>query len=370
MGGSQWGGSEALWHAVAMYALERGDEVFVSVYDWNNVHTKIEQLQQVGAQIRFRKRYNPAAGTREKISRFFKQRIPSTNIDYQAVIDFKPSIVFISQGDSFDLAIHHLPLYDLLLKNKIAYSFVCHSHAQYGFIPPKEIYPGAEDVFKNAKNIFFVSKRQHKLTERRLITTLENAKFTWNPFSFKLPEAPLEWPNNNIVQMALVGNLDDMKGQDTVFEVLSAAEWQTRDWHLNIYGKGAGLNYLKALAAFYRITGKINFNGYVAKIEEAWKQNHLLLIPSAGEGMPISLVEAMVCGRPSVVTDVGGNIELIIENESGFISASPTVESFAAALEKAWLNKSEWEQIGSRAFEMITSKIDLQPHIKIYELLK
>ena len=86
--------------------------------------------------------------------------------------------------------------------------------------------------------------------------------------------------------------------------------------------------------------------------------------------MPTSLVEAMLCARPSVVTDVGGNIELVIETESGFIAASPTVGSFANALEKAWLKKSDWEQMGVAAFKKISTIIETKPEIKIYELLK
>ena len=38
-------------------------------------------------------------------------------------------------------------------------------------------------------------------------------------------------------------------------------------------------------------------------------RNHLLVLPSRAEGTPIALVEAMICARPAVVTDVGGNVE-------------------------------------------------------------
>lgn len=370
MGGSLWGGSEALWHAAALYALQKGDSIFVSVYDWGTIHPKIKQLEDAGAIVFFRKKYNPSAGYLQKLMRFLFHRMPTSNKDYQAIFNFKPEAVFISQGDSFDLAIHHSPLYHLLLKNKIPFSFVCHSHAQYGFIPPHSIYPGAISIFKNAKNVFFVSNRQWHLTERRLIQKLKNAKFTWNPLGFPIGLAPLQWPAENAMQMAIVGNLDDMKGHDTVFEVLASDVWKSRYWHLNIYGNGQGINYLKDLAIYYNIFENITFQGYVNNIKEAWMNNHLLLIPSSGEGLPTSLIEAMVCGRPAVVTDVGGNVELVEENISGFIAASPTVSAFAEALEKAWKYRTGWQQMGKAAFETVTKIIDTDPHIKIYDLLK
>ena len=137
MGGLPWGGSEALWYSIALHALLQGDEVFVSVYDWGKPHYKLEQRQQTGAVIHYRKRYNADVGSFEKIKRFIQHRKPSLNKDYQSLIDFKPDCILISQGDSFDLAIHHRPLYSLIRQHKIDYSFICHNHVQYSFISPK-----------------------------------------------------------------------------------------------------------------------------------------------------------------------------------------------------------------------------------------
>ena len=370
MGGLPWGGSEALWHAIAIHALQQGNEVFVSVYDWGTAHEKIKSLQEKGAIIHFRKRYNSHAGTVEKIKRFVQNRKPALNKDYQSIIDFKPETVFISQGDSFDLSIHHRAFYLLLRQNNISYSFVCHNHDQYSFIPPKEIYPGAQEIFKNAKQVYFVSHRQWRLTERRLAMKITNGQFTWNPLNVEIPTTPLLWPQNVTVNMAIVGNLSGGKGHDTAFEALSSQEWKDREWQLNIYGEGEGKKYLEDLAQFYGIKDKVNFYGHVANVLKVWETNHLLLIPSAGEGLPISLVEAMACGRAAVVTDVGGNIELVSENQTGFIAVSPTTEAFAVAMEKAWKNKTQWEKMGIAAFEKIYNTIDADPHIKIYDTLK
>ncbi|MBC7509533.1 MAG: glycosyltransferase family 4 protein [Ferruginibacter sp.] len=369
MGGLRWGGSEALWNAVALHALKQGDEVFVSVYDWGKPHHKILQLQTAGATIYYRKKYNPNAGTAEKIIRFIKKRKPALDKDYQSIIDFKPDIVFISQGDSFDFAIHHRPLYLLLRKHAMRYAFVCHSHMQFSFIPPKEIFPDAVELFKNATHVFFVSHRQWQLTERRLATKLTNGCITWNPLNIKLPNAPLSWPQNEVIQMAMVGNISDAKGHDTALEVLSAPKWKKRQWILNIYGEGEGKIYLQALAAFYGIAHRIIFHGHVDDIVNVWHTNHLLLIPSAGEGLPISLVEAMACGRPAVVTDVGGNTELIKDHDNGFVAVSPTTAAFAAALESAWLQKAQWNQLGQNAFECIKKTVDADPAAKLYKLL-
>jgi glycosyltransferase involved in cell wall biosynthesis len=370
MGGLPWGGSEALWYTVAMHSLKQGDTVMVSVYDWEKPNNWITNLKKAGAFISFRKRYNPEPGMWEKVSRFIKNRAPRFNKDYQSIIDFKPGVVLISQGDSFDLTIHHRGLYDLIRGNQIPYSFICHNHEQYGYIPPKEIYPGAVEIFKNAMHVFFISKRQWQLTERRLIRKIDNGMFTWNPLNLEIPIAPLQWPDGDTAQMAIVANITGSKGHDTAFEVLGRPAWRERQWRLNIYGNGVGMDYLKELSVFYGIADNIVFHGHVSNILNIWHVNQLLLIPSAGEGLPISLAEAMICGRPAVATDVGGNTELITENDTGFIAVSPSTEAFAAAMENAWSAMDKWKNLGNNAFNKINSVLDREPGLKIYELLK
>jgi glycosyltransferase involved in cell wall biosynthesis len=94
-----------------------------------------------------------------------------------------------------------------------------------------------------------------------------------------------------------------------------------------------------------------------------------LLLPSAGEGLPISLVEAMICGRVPVATDVGGNAELIIDEYNGFLAVSPATYAFSDALERTWNVKNDWEQIGTNAFNNIKSVIDTKPQVTIYKLM-
>lgn len=80
------------------------------------------------------------------------------------------------------------------------------------------------------------------------------------------------------------------------------------------------------------------------------QQNHILLMPSYYEGMPIALIEAMLCGRTAVATDVGGNAEVLTDNETGFISPGVNTDSFEKALEEAWQNKENWQEMGEMAY--------------------
>jgi L-malate glycosyltransferase len=365
MGGLSWGGSEALWFETAKYALSKGDEVLVSVYDWGKLQRQIKELQELGAKIHLREKYNQKANLIKKIKTAVKARLPVFNETYSSIISFKPDAVMISQGDSFDLAVHHRQLYKLLLDGNIPFYLICHSHSQYGDIPHDNIFPGAVEVFKNARKIFFVSERMQQVIERKLCYRLPNALHTWNPLNLSNLEY-LNYIKSNSFCFAMVGLLGGVKGHDTLFEVLANKKWKTRNWQLSIYGEGYGTFYLRNLAQFYGIADKVVFKGHVQDASEIWKHNNLLLIPSAGEGLPISLVEAMVVGRPSVVTDVGGNTELIEEGVTGFIAEAPSVSSLSNALERAWMQKDRWLEMGKMAREVALKRINLKPQVKLY----
>lgn len=93
----------------------------------------------------------------------------------------------------------------------------------------------------------------------------------------------------------------------------------------------------------------VHFRGHVSDIENIWSENHYLLQPSRYEGMPCTLVEAMLCGRGAVVTNVGGNAELVEDGVSGFVADYPHVDCLLDAMEKCWERRSEAGEIGLAA---------------------
>jgi glycosyltransferase involved in cell wall biosynthesis len=114
----------------------------------------------------------------------------------------------------------------------------------------------------------------------------------------------------------------------------------------------------------------VRFCGHVSDVEAIWKENHMLVLPSRYEGLPLVLVEAMWCGRPAVVTDVAGNSEVCFDNETGFVAPAPTVPLLADALERAWSRRSDWQSMGQAARAWAESQIPRDPIALFAERLK
>jgi L-malate glycosyltransferase len=134
-----------------------------------------------------------------------------------------------------------------------------------------------------------------------------------------------------------------------VLEILASDKWRNRNVQLNIYGQGPDEQYLKNLVAFYQLQHRVTFFGKVKDIRALWADNHILLMPSHTEGMPLAVVEAMICGRPCVVTDVGGHTEWVQEGSEGFIAEAASVHSFGNAMERAWQQRHQWRELGLQA---------------------
>lgn len=118
---------------------------------------------------------------------------------------------------------------------------------------------------------------------------------------------------------------------------------------------------------------RIKFMGVQDKIniQKAIKKSKLVVLPSKSEGMPLSILEAMTCGRPVLVTAVGDLRYLIKDGVNGFILKDRTVNGLAQRL-KTLVRDPVLERVGERAIESalpFSIKNNVEKHRKLYSLL-
>jgi glycosyltransferase involved in cell wall biosynthesis len=178
---------------------------------------------------------------------------------------------------------------------------------------------------------------------------LLNGKVVWSPYNVSPECAPARPDESGGWRLACVARMDlAAKGQDLLLQILARPEWRERPVELNCFGTGLDELALRRMAGMLQVNN-VHFRGHVNDIRAIWEQNHLLVLPSRYEGLPLALVEAMWCGRPAVVTDVGGNAELCVDSETGFVAPATTVSSFTDTLERAWERRKEWMHLGQAA---------------------
>jgi glycosyltransferase involved in cell wall biosynthesis len=353
-----WGGSELLWSATARRALEEGHQVATITHRSPSPPEAIRDLRARGARVFFR---SPNRDVR--VIRAFEQLI----YPLPRVRRWKPDVLCLSHGDAYEIALFQ----DVVRFQEacgVPYVAICQHHSD-GRIPPERMRSPARSWYQRAAHVVFVAAQNRRTVERQLASALPHSHVVCNPVNLRRVEA-VAWPESAELGLANVGRLEPhWKGQDVLFEVLSQSQWAQRSWRLRLYGSGNDRPYLEALAKHFSIASRLEFAGHVSDVAAIWATNHLLVMPSRSEGTPLALVEAMVCARPAVVSDVGGNLEWVSEPETGFIAEAPTVRSFGAALERAWHLRDSWKEIGGRAHEVAIRKQDPSPDKTLLTLL-
>ncbi len=118
------------------------------------------------------------------------------------------------------------------------------------------------------------------------------------------------------------GAFDGMKGQDVVIECLARLVAEGLDVTALVLGDGPARPRVEAQAAARGVAGLCSFAGQVEDAGRRFAESHLMLLPSASEGGPLVLVEAMAAGCAVVGHDVGGAREMVADGAAGVLVES------------------------------------------------
>jgi len=341
----EWGGSEELWFRCAKAALERGYLIGIMTYNYQLSDNQIAELRKYPNAKFFVKKKNSIF--HRIINKFLPEKYKLH--DTGNIVKWKPELVVITRGCSQG----NEGIMSFLEKHNIKYCTVNHSALEHMWPSTK----GALIIkhgFDHAVANYFVSNANLKLTQSQIGSPVEKSKIIRNPFNVPF-NTNLDYPDESTIKLAFVSRYDFNKGYDVLFEVLSQQKWKERNIEVNLYGSGEHETGIKSLIHLFDLKN-VFIRGYYSTID-IWKENHALILPSRFEGFPIVIVEAMLCARFAIATNVGGIKEAIVDNENGFIAESPRTEYLDAAMERAWARRSEWKAIGQQAQKYIKSLI-------------
>jgi glycosyltransferase involved in cell wall biosynthesis len=356
MAADPWGGSEELWSRTAAILADEGHPVSASVREWRPLHPRVLALRAAGVDVSVRSLHLTAAERLWRMATFNRRGGIATQVR-KLLVPKMPSLLVISNGTA-------LPPIDLLeLCASMRVPFVTIGLAnQEGWWPEDDDARRYRAALPAAERCYFICKANLRLVEKQIGMPLPNAEMVWSPCNVPFQAAPA-WPatDNGEIRFACVGRLHPpSKGQDVLLEALSDPVWAKRNWRLTIFGEGRMKDTLRRLVQDLRLSARVSFVGH-APIEDIWAAHHAMVMPSRYEGLPLALVEAMLCGRPVIATDVAGHSELVDDGVTGFLADAPTAASMARALERFWERRAEAEHMGKVGAERIRQRAPHDP---------
>ena len=105
------------------------------------------------------------------------------------------------------------------------------------------------------------------------------------------------------------------------------------------------------------------------KKDRLLRQAHIFVLPSYHEGLPISLLESMASGLPTIVTPVGGIPEAIQNEHNGLLIQPGDVGGLSEALQRLLGQRSLRERLGRQAQQTVLEAFDLPVAVATFKAL-
>ncbi len=165
------------------------------------------------------------------------------------------------------------------------------------------------------------------------------------------PEAPV---------VGMVARLDPVKDHDTF---LAAASLVMRDLphaRFLIVGDGPRRTELERQCREMGLDHAVHFTGFRDDVAQLLAAMDAVVLSSHSESLPLSILEAMACGRPVICTEVGGTAEIIEHGVSGFLTNPQEPTQIAAHLNTLLTDRELAHRVGLAARSRVESAFRLE----------
>ncbi len=163
-----------------------------------------------------------------------------------------------------------------------------------------------------------------------------------------------------------VGNLTPKKGHTFLLTAVARIAARHPGARFLIVGQGPLADGLRAEAARLELNGTLAFAGFRADAVRLMAASDLFVLSSLFEGLPVTLLEAMALGKPSVVTRVGGIPEVTDESSSVLVEPGDA-DALAAAIGALLEAPARRNRMGETARERARARYGVPQMVRAIE---
>lgn len=169
--------------------------------------------------------------------------------------------------------------------------------------------------------------------------------------------------------LGTVARLDPIKNQTMMIKALGLVHRYYPETYLLLVGDGPESESLKAFAAGRNLSSRVIFTGFREDTHRYYRCMDLFLLTSFSEGTAMTLLEAMASGLTSVVTEVGGNPEVVRDGETGFFVASDDETALAEKICRVLGDDDLRQRFGRNASLRFERCYSIEKMVSAYETI-
>lgn len=165
--------------------------------------------------------------------------------------------------------------------------------------------------------------------------------------------------NDNDTIIVTVGRLIPLKRQIHQVSELSSI-LKGNNTKLLIVGNGPDYQSLKNLIQEKGLNDKVLLLGERNDVQSILDIADIFILASESEGLSCSIIEAMSAGLPCIVSNVGGNRELIINNKNGYLFQLYDQDQFREAVMRLINDADKRKKMGRESKEIVLHKFSME----------
>ncbi len=253
------------------------------------------------------------------------------------------------------------------------------------------IYPQKYKIFKSINKFIFLKVDwvtcDAEFVKKRIIADykFDRDKITVFPWGIELDlfnsniisndiRKKLGWEDNIVLIMNR--HFEPVYDHDTLINSFRLSIKNNHNLRLLLVGDGSGRNRIEKLIIEYELKNYINMTGKVSrkKMVELLNASDIYISTSKSDGTSVSLLEAMACKKPVIVSNIPVNREWIKNNENGFLVNVGDERMFSDSIIKLSKNMMLQKSMGEKNRRIALEKADWKVNFKklqgIYNILK
>lgn len=166
-----------------------------------------------------------------------------------------------------------------------------------------------------------------------------------------------------------VARLSAEKDFPTLLRAVRLTVDRVPDFRLKMVGDGPERAKLEALCQDLNLSPQVEFLGDCRNVPELLSSGAFFVSSSLTEGISLTLLEAMAVGLPVIATAVGGNPEIVVQNETGLLVPAGHPQALADAMIEMCQQPSRWRELGLAGRARVAKEFDVRRMVADYQQL-
>lgn len=344
---SNWGGASKHLYELCKYEAEKGNEIYLVTGNRGALLNKINKIQGVQTFVISSVKRNISPLNDVKSVFAFRKIIKKLHPDIVHLHSSKAGVIgrlaAISTNTKVVFTVHGWSFTDgVKTSKKIIYRFI-----------ERMMSPFTDLFICVSKFDLDIGYRDHVINNKR------NAVVIHNGSKYVEKKEKKAANETDPLRLIMVARFSKQKNQLGLLKALYSL--RNENIKLSFIGDGPTLEEAKYFVNQHHMNNKVSFLGFKSNIGMYLDKNDVFVLSTFYEGLPISIIEAMSHGLPIIASNVGGNKELVSNNENGFLIEN--INELENAIKK-FLDKKKVIEMGEKSYEMFVNNFLLDDCLK------